>query len=490
VSFPSSGGSGNRGPGTRGGRPLGTPRRTGSPRYARPRDSGDLVDDFLFVDGSDADASTERFERATRRVDRWGWALALALAVVAASLALREVSLLVAAVVPLGLVAYGAVSGLPEVDLAVERTVSHAATAPGEPVPIEVELTNEGTAELSDVRVVDGVPEALPVVDGTPRAGLSLGPGESATVRYAVGARRGTHEFPGVRVRVRNAPGSALSQSVVRPDGDAVVECELPVEAVPLAPDTIRRPGAVGADEHGEGVEFYAVREYRRGDDPADIDWRRYARTGEVTTVRYREERAATVVLLVDARDETYVSATPSTPSAARLSAFAAERAFEALGRGPHDVGLATLRVGGTSYVEPGGGPATQAAVRDVLEEVYDREPVLSTTPSGRRTQSASGALRSLEARLPGRSQVVFFSPVIGEFAERLVCGLQAQGWSVTVVSPNVATEDEPGQQVVAAERETRVLELRAAGARVVEWDRTEPLPLVLDRATNWGGRP
>lgn len=455
----------------------------------RSRSTGGLAE-YFSVDEEDGDTSAERFEESTRRVDRWSWGLGLALLLASLALGVRQPSLLVAAIVPLGLVAYGAITGIPRVELVVERSVSHSATAPGEHVPVELTVTNEGAAALTDVRLVDGVPEALPVVEGAPRAALDLAPGESATVTYEVGARRGVHEFLGTRIRVRNTSGSALAQTAVAADGDAAVECELPVGDVPLARDTILHPGAVGGDEHGEGVEFYAVREYRRGDDPTDIDWRRYARTGEVTTVRYREERAATIVLLVDARDRTYVSATHSTPSAARLSAFAAERSFEALARGSHDVGLATLRAGGATYVEPGSGPATLAEARDVLEDVYERDPVLSVNLSRNGTGSASASLESLERRLPGRSQVVLFSPATDEFAEHLVRGLRAHGWPVTVVSPNVVTEDEPGQQLQAAERSSRIVDLRAAGARVVEWDRTEPLPLVLERATTWGARP
>lgn len=441
-------------------------------------------------DRSDASRDPAPLDEHSRRLDRWGWGLGLALCLVAAGLALQAASLLVAAMVPLTFVAYGAVTGLPAPNLDVEREVAWSATAPGEPVDVTLRLRNDGEATLADVRVVDRVPRDLPVIRGTPRAAVDLEPGETATVEYAVGARRGVHEFAGVRLRVRNTPGSALADGTARAAGDREVECELPVEDVPLAQDTVLHPGAVSADEHGEGIEFYSVREYRRGDDPSDVDWRRFARTGELTTVRYREERAATVVLVVDTRDETYVSAAPSMPSGARLSAFAAERAFEALAHGHHEVGLATLRAGHVDWVEPGDDAATLAAARETIAAVYDREPLLTVTSLADRSGSASTVLSNLQRRLPGRAQVVLFTPATDRFPERVVRGLIARGRAVTVVTPDVVTEEVPAQHLVAAERGTRLSGLRATGARVVEWDREEPLPIVLDRATTWGDRP
>lgn len=462
--------------------------------------SGDPTADLESVggagDGPDRDVREDAAEDPaplqdhSRRIDRWGWGLGVALFLVAAGLAVQASSLLVAAMVPLAFVAYGAVTGLPSPELRVEREVAWSATAPGEPVEVTLHLANEGEETLADVRVVDRVPHDLPVIRGSPRAAVDLDPGEAVTVEYAVGARRGVHEFAGVRLRVRNTPGSALADGTSRADGDRAVECELPVEEVPLAHDTVLHPGAVSADEHGEGIEFYSVREYRRGDDPSDLDWRRYARTGELTTVRYREERAATVVLVVDTRDDTYVSATDSMPSGARLSAFAAERAFEALAHSHHEVGLATLRAGHLDWVDPGADAATLAAARETIADVYDREPLLTVTSLADRSGTASTVLANLQRRLPGRAQVVFFTPAIDRFPEHVVRGLIARGRAVTVVTPTIVTEDVPAQHLAGAERATRLAGLRAAGARVVEWDREEPLPIVLDRVTAWGGRP
>jgi uncharacterized protein (DUF58 family) len=51
---------------------------------------------------------------------------------------------------------------------------------------------------------------------------------------------------------------------------------------------------------HGRGVEFSEVREYQPGDDVRSIDWNVTARLGTTYIKRYIEERALTVMFLVD----------------------------------------------------------------------------------------------------------------------------------------------------------------------------------------------
>lgn len=468
----------------------------GTPRWVsgslQLREDGDAGEDDSPDDGdaSPRDEPADREERrGARRTDRWVWTFGLAVLLVAAGLATTEPILLVAGAVPLVVAAAAGLTRLPPVSVSVTRSIDVDPTAPGEPVEVDVTVRNDGDAELADVRIVDLLPREIPVQSGSPRAAFSLPPGESRTVSYTVGARRGVHEFGGIRLRVRNALGTALAEDTVEAAGDDALECDLPVRDVPLADDASRFAGAVTSDEPGEGLEFFSVREYRRGDDISDVDWRRYARTGELTTIRYRQERSATVVLGVDARDEAYVAASPEMPSAAELSAFAAERAFEALAASHHEVGLAALLPGSTSFVEPGTGTDAVAEARDVLETVADRNPIGRVTSPERALGEASTTLTDLERRVPGRAQVVLFSPATDRFTERLARGLLAHGYPVTLVVPLVATEPEPAQQVVRAEQAERLVDLRGAGARVVEWDREEALPLVLERAMSWGDR-
>jgi uncharacterized protein (DUF58 family) len=62
-----------------------------------------------------------------------------------------------------------------------------------------------------------------------------------------------------------------------------------------------------------------------------------------------------------------------------------------------------------------------------------------------------------------------------------LVEALSAAGHPVLVVSPDVTGTGSPGARVAAAERRLRLRQLRACGARVVDWDPGEPLSVTAE---------
>lgn len=60
--------------------------------------------------------------------------------------------------------------------------------------------------------------------------------------------------------------------------------------------------GPLRSNFRGRGIEFEEVRKYAAGDDVRNIDWRVTARTGEVFTKQFREERERPVFIMVDQR--------------------------------------------------------------------------------------------------------------------------------------------------------------------------------------------
>ena len=59
-------------------------------------------------------------------------------------------------------------------------------------------------------------------------------------------------------------------------------------------------PGAYKALFHGRGLEFKEVRQYQSGDDFRLIDWRVTARTGQMHTKLFQQEKEQTLFLIVD----------------------------------------------------------------------------------------------------------------------------------------------------------------------------------------------
>ncbi|MCU4800354.1 DUF58 domain-containing protein [Halobacteria archaeon HArc-gm2] len=454
-----------------------------------------------------------------RTTGRWRGVVALSLFAGAVGLLAQRPSLLLLASVGVGYAVYPRlVPEPPEPDLAVERTISERTPAHGESVDVAVTVRNEGDRWLTDLRVVDGVPALLPVVDGTPRRATALGPGEETTIEYAVEGREGKHRFEPSTVLTRDLGGATERTTTVHES--TVIDCGVSVPQAALRDLTRRRTGELVTDDGGSGLEFHRMREYRRGDPVKRIDWRRFASGGDLTTVEFREEQAAAVVLCVDVGTSTAPDEPGASPTAHAVarSVAAADRLAAALADANHEFGLAALGpepcwlpLGvGKSHLahlrqlldaDPAFAPSTVAGnqddaldrvvspefeSRDVAPEVNDTqvgptvdqpgtagaEPALSDggrlvdgATSGRDRQTAE-----LRERLGGNTQITLLSPLADDDVVGTVRTLEAAGHPVTVVSPDTTAGETVGNRLAARERTTRIQALRRLGVPVVDW--------------------
>lgn len=433
------------------------------------------------------------------RVARYHGGLAAALVAGTAALLTADPLLLVLGLVPLAYVAYGTGTA-EEPSVAVERSFGPERPAPGEAVTVTLTVTNEGDRTLPDLRVADGVPEGL-TPDGEPGLATALRPGERATVEYTVRPRRGSYEFDAVAVRSRSLAGTAVAAVERSPATDSL-SCAAPLEEFPVRDRATRYAGQAGTDAGGSGTEFYAVREYRRCDPRNRIDWRRLARTGELATVEFLEERATATVFVVDARDVARVGAVGDT-EAGSLSAYCAARGLDALRGAGNAAGITTVEGVDSIRVDvPASRGEADAAVAALFERVagtVDDPTVRATdasTPAGDDDggAEADGAAlaRRLVGRLPGRAQVVLCTPLVDGVPVALARGLAALEMPVTVLSPDVtagATTSSIGARAAAQLRRSRLVDLRAGGVPTVDWDPDTPLGPALGRLERGGRR-
>ena len=450
------------------------------------------------------------------RHPRFTGGLLATLALVAAGVASGRTTLFVAATIPLVFVAYGALSSPPSAaGVRVERSLSEASPLPGDRVAVTLTVRNETESVLSDVRVADGVPADLRVVSGATEGAFALPPEDEATLSYAVVADRGQFSFDPPTVRVRGVSASA-SQTARQPaDGDDALDCRVNVADLPLRRQTTAYAGALPTDTGGPGIEFHSTRDYQHGDPVNRINWRRYAKTGDLSTVNYRERRAAAVVLAVDAREESDVAARPGTPSGASLSAYAAAQAVRPLEEAGHQVGVAVFGIDDPltgaddpAWVPPGTGDAHHARLATVLDAALENPDVEDETGDSGDDGSATDADETVDdgaaervpttaapdggdarvGRLAGRLtpgvQVAVCSPALDGFAADLARRLRADNHRVTAVCPDVTATDTPGNTLAAADRALAVDALRATGARVVDWSPDESLASAVARAT------
>jgi len=411
---------------------------------------------------------------------RWRSTVAATAVLAGVGVTAGSATLLLAAVIPLCYIVYSAASTarLPD-DLAVERHIEPATAPPGTPVSVSLTVRNDGDLTLPDLRVVDAVPDELAVLEGSPRGVDTLGPGEAMAVEYVVVAKRGEYDFAPPRLRLRTVAAGSVTTADRTPAGDASLVCRLDADAPPLDEHGKRYVGQLASDRPGPGVQFHSTREYRR-EDPADrIDWRHYAKRGELATVNYQERRAATVVLVVDARPAARVVASPGRPTAIELSAYAATRALTDLLRAGHEVAVATIGTDGAGpagieWLPAGGGPTHREAAITVFE---------AATEADAEGMDMRAQLDRIAALSPPGSQMVLFSPLLDDGAVDAVTTWGGYDVPRTVLSPDVLTTNTVSGQCEATERRTRLAQCQASGARTVDWRRGTPLPLALEYA-------
>ncbi|WP_135364538.1 DUF58 domain-containing protein [Halosimplex halophilum] len=397
----------------------------------------------------------------------------------------RSRPLMLAAVAGVGYLAYANTTEAPEPALAVERRLSEDEPEPGDRVEVTVVVENVGEAVLPDLRVVEQVPEALAVTDGPARAATALRPGSRMTFSYEVLARRGAYRFEGLTVLARNASGSRERELDVETER-AAITCLAPVDAtdtVPLRGLTSPYTGRVPTDSSGEGTEFASLREYQHGDPLSRIDWNTYARDRTLTTMEFREERMATVVVVLDLRPEAYLQTGDDGPHAVDRGIDAARRVFNSLLDTGDRVGIAAFSAESV-WLSPGSGPTHRARARELLST----HPALSPLPPDGRVYVRL-RLRRLSQRLDDDAQVVFVSPMPDDTSAVIARSLHARGHAVTVLSPDPTASDTPGRRLAAVDRSNRLNDLRGSDVRVVDWGGDERLAEALERARRrWSG--
>jgi uncharacterized repeat protein (TIGR01451 family) len=380
--------------------------------------------------------------------------------------------------------AYARAGGTPALTgVSVERSLSDTAPAPGEEVDVTVTVENESGTFLPDLRLVDLVPPNVRVIEGSPRLYTALRPGAKSQFAYTVVAERGHHEWPLLAVGGDFA-GSVEREAVIDAEGETSFEC-LPrlrtVSEMPVRAQTTVFAGQVETGIGGSGLEFHSVREYRPNDPMRRVNWKRKARTGELATIDFREEKAATVVLLFDAREGAYVSSAPGERHALDRSVEAASEVYAALSDHGDLVGIAAFDTV-PCWLGPGAGDGHDESARQVL--AY--HPALSSLPPDLLDLEGGyvDPMTHVRRQLPTGTQVMLFSPLINDYPAEVARRLDSAGNRVTIISPDPTADRTAGQRLARVERAVRINRLRERGIRVMDWSEEETIGLSFERAS------
>jgi len=454
-------------------------------------------------DAKQTDHSEEASGVAPAAVDRhkrnhWRLAGAGAFASTGVGLLFTQPALLLVAVICVGGVILGRANEPVAPTLAISRSFSTQHPEVGEEVTIETTIRNTGDEVVTDCRLLDRVPSALRVTDGSPRMATPLRPGSEHTLTYTVVARQGRHDFVGVHAIVSTLSGAGECECEY--DAPDTLTCRpepKPLQSVPLRSLTTPYAGRPSTTEPGEGTEFYATREYRHGDPVSRLDWRRYAANRELTTVEFRTERSASVVVIVDVRPPSYAHKAGTTESTAgdataedEYEQSAADRCIEGASRlfvtlldTDHRVGIATF--GPEFWLEPGAG----STHRNRGLEAFATEPAFSPSQTESQRVPIRRRVHTLRSKLSSHTQVIICTPLVDDIAEVGIRLLESAGHDVTVLSPDLTSRETPGAAVASLERLQRIERVHAHGIPVIDWSDDESLEAVLARATRRRGR-
>ncbi len=433
---------------------------------------GDRLNSTRITPSRTTVGETPRHEDVTRATRHWNGVVVVALLALVGGVLYEAPGVLLAAAVGIGFAAYARAISAPEPELSVDRHVSDPNPSPSDCVEVTVTVHNEGDP-THDLRIVDGVPPALEVTKGSPRLGTALGADESVSWRYTVAARRGSHRFEPVRLLARNLNGSMEAER--NETVETVVDC-LPVarplaNLPPIEHIGPKRAGSLVTNDPGRGVQFHSVQKYHPGDPVSTIDWKRYARTGELATVAHEDERSASTVAVIDARETAYLGTGRSGHAVDRSVEAAADVVATITGAG-HRAGVTSI-ASDSLWVAPGAGRRHLVRVRDAL----------GTHPSvGPLPPTADGYSLSQFARLRAdETGLWLFSPLCDDAATDLARMLQARGFALTVVSPDPTDPGRLPGAIAHAERAVRIRALRRRGLTVLDWLPDESLERALE---------
>lgn len=456
---------------------------------------------------------------STRREYRWRIGIVAASVLTVLGLLYSSRLLITSTIIPLTYVIYGLVSTVPhDASLKLERRIENSMPSFGQPVNVELTVTNTCESTLSDLRIIDDVPDQLTVVDGDSRGSFSLRPGESAKLCYSVIARKGEFTFDAAFVRLRSLSATTvLTQSVPVDGDDRLLVTGRKTDMTGGLDPAIGRH-SIPVDTTGGGLEFSSTREYRSGDPINRINWRHFAKTNELTTVSYLRDRAVRTVLVIDVRPPGNVVHRQDRPTLAASCSYAGEYVYEILRQANIATDVTALGIGNTRQnVTTGSGvlpwvngnsndsdsDATQLfkAVRNAIETTVtdqpDREPTRydahskigrqseasnSSEVSSERSNSAGDTpdIEQILARVPPEALIVYVTPLLDDWPIEFVRSLRETDHPVTLLIPVPDLGNSLGGALVHLERDIRQDRIKDTGATIIPWIPDKPLDVIL----------
>jgi len=357
-------------------------------------------------------------------------------------------------------------------DLEITRTINGTETTmanvyKGDDVIVELTISNNSYRRTQQLEVFDNVPHEMKMRQGINQMRMNLGPGQSARIKYRVRCPlRGHYTLGPISVRYRNAFNLFANESKVQDRTDITVFPQVrEIEEALLRSDVPKMyTGATTLKTPGPGMEFYSLREYLPGDAFRSINWKAFARTGELMVNEKTRDAVTDVFIILDTRDVSRIGTVLKNPL--EMGTIAAASVSNYFIRRRDSVALVTYG-DRMDYLSPETGDNQGYKVLSNLAAVRAK----GSMP----LQAVTNAMSS---RMSRGSPVFIISSLEGDGTTLpAIRNLAARGHEVIVLSPSsidlerlISRIPRMSYEVLKLERQNRLTAISGYGAKVIDW--------------------
>ena len=357
-------------------------------------------------------------------------------------------------------------------DLEITRTINGTETTmanvyKGDDVIVELTISNNSYRRTQQLEVFDNVPHEMKMRQGINQMRMNLGPGQSARIKYRVRCPlRGHYTLGPISVRYRNAFNLFANESKVQDRTDITVFPQVrEIEEALLRSDVPKMyTGATTLKTPGPGMEFYSLREYLPGDAFRSINWKAFARTGELMVNEKTRDAVTDVFIILDTRDVSRIGTVLKNPL--EMGTIAAASISSYFIRRRDSVALVTYGER-MDYLSPETGDNQGYKVLSNLAAVRAK----GSMP----LQAVTNAMSS---RMSRGSPVFIISSLEGDGTTLpAIRNLAGRGHEVIVLSPSsidlerlISRIPRMSYEVLKLERQNRLTAISGYGAKVIDW--------------------
>jgi len=352
-------------------------------------------------------------------------------------------------------------------DLEIIRNVPHSNVYKGDSIEISLTITNNSYRRTQQLEIFDNVPHEMKIRRGLNQIRVNLGPGQSTKIEYTVRCPlRGHYTIGPISVRHRNAFELFVNEAKIDDFCDITVFPQVrDVEDAMLKADVPKMyTGATTLRTPGPGMEFYSLREYLSTDSLRSINWKAFARTGEMMVNEKTRDAVTDVFIIFDIREVSRIGTV--LKNSLEMGAIAAASIATHFLKRKDSVALVTYG-NNMDFIPADTGDKQQYKILNKLA---------SATPGG--SMPLQAVTNSLSHRISRGSPVFIISNLEGDgTTQPAVRNLSGNGHSVTILSPSsidlerlVSRIPRMSYEVLKLERQNRLTAVSGYGANVIDW--------------------